>query len=310
MGPMTDRPMGAFAPAAWVHARGVLSLERPRIMAVVNLTPDSFHDGGMLMAEDGRVDVQAVLERCRRAAHEGADILDLGAESTRPGSSGVDPELQCERLLPVLEALELDGSSVPVSIDTQSAEVAARTLAAGAAMINDVSGLGDPAMAEVVAEQDAGLVIGHLRGKPETMQQHVRFVDLLAEVTDELAQRVERAVDAGVERPRIVVDPGIGFGKSAEQSAALVAASGWLRQATRCPVLIGASRKSFLGALTGRSHQRRMVGSLAAAMVAVEQGASILRVHDVAETAEALGVAASIREAFRAHARGRDTPVQ
>jgi dihydropteroate synthase len=179
-------------------------------------------------------------------------------------------------------------------------------MAAGAAIVNDVSGLADPEMAEVVARSGAGLVVGHLRGVPATMQQGIRFGDLLREVTDELCEAVERAVAAGVERPRIVVDPGIGFGKAPEQSAALVAAAGWLRQATRCAVLVGASRKSFLHALAGRaarpSATDRLPGSVAAAVIAVQRGASILRVHDVRETVDALAVAASIEAAFAEHA--------
>lgn len=292
--------VGAFAPRAWVHARGVLSLERPRVMGIVNLTPDSFYDGGALLRAGQRcVDVEAAVERCRALVRMGADILDLGGESTRPGAEPVSVEEELARVIPVLARLQADAEvDVPLSIDTRHAEVARRAVEAGAAIVNDISGLADPAMADVVAASGAGLVIGHLRGQPRDMQRTVRFVDLLREVTDELAASVDRAVSAGVERPRIVVDPGIGFGKSAEQSSALVAAAGWLRQATGCPVLIGASRKSFLGAITGRDAEGRMAASLAAALVAVEHGASVLRVHDVRETVDALGVAASIRVAF------------
>jgi dihydropteroate synthase len=297
--------LGAFAPAAWVHARGVMSLARPRVMAIVNVTPDSFSDGGrFLRAEDREPDVDAIAAIAAQLQAEGADILDIGGESTRPGAAPVDPEAEIARVLPVIERLR--GLDVPLSIDTRRASVARAAVEAGAAIINDVSGLADPEMAEVAARSGAGLVVGHMRGVPATMQQGIRFGDLLREVTDELAAAVERAVEAGVERPRIVVDPGIGFGKTAEQSAALVAAAGWLRQATRCPVLVGASRKSFLSAIVGGGPHDRLPGSLAAALVAVERGASVLRVHDVVETVHALAVARSIRAAYdAAEARAR-----
>lgn len=299
---MTDGEAVGFAPAAWMHARGVLSLDRPRVMAIVNVTPDSFFDGGRL--HDGSAPRhRAILEHARRCVRHGADLLDVGGESTRPGSDPVDPEQERERVVPAIEALRRDPAlaDVPISIDTRRAEVAEAALEAGASIVNDISGLADPAMAPLVARTGAGLVVGHLRGQPRTMQREIRFAHALAEVTDELAATVERAIAAGVERPRILVDPGIGFGKTAEQSAALVAASGWLRQATGCPVLIGASRKSFLRAIVGDAEQapsQRLAGSLAAALVAVERGASVLRVHDVGDTVQALTVARSIRRAF------------
>jgi dihydropteroate synthase len=302
---MSDAEAPSFIPAAWVHARGVIELRRPQVMAIVNATPDSFYDGGRL--HDGHAtQVDAALEHARRCVAHGADILDVGGESTRPGAPAVDPDEEAARVVPLIEALRADPSldHVPISIDTRRARVAAAALRAGASIVNDVSGLGDPEMAELVAEQGAGIVIGHLRGEPRTMQQEIRFAHVLRDVTDELAARVDAAVAAGVERMRIVVDPGIGFGKTAEQSAALVAAAGWLREATRCPVLIGASRKSFLGAITGGYTGDRLAGSLAAALVAVERGASVLRVHDVGDTVQALAVALSIRRAFEALAEG------
>jgi dihydropteroate synthase len=297
-------------PQAWLHARGTVALDRPRVMAVVNVTPDSFFDGGKLMAAGADVpNVSVVTRRCAQLVAHGADLLDLGGESTRPGATPIEPTREIARVLPVLERLIADEIAVPISVDTRHAEVARAAMSAGAAIINDVSGLRDPAMADVVAQSRAGLVVGHLRGEPRTMQEQVRFVDLIREVVDELASAVDRAVAAGVERARIVVDPGIGFGKSAEQSAALVAAAGWLREATSCPVLVGASRKSFLGVLAGDGSGDRLIGSVAAALVAVERGASILRVHDVRETVEALAVARAIRIAFDRHAAaGGATP--
>lgn len=305
MGSMSDAEAPSFVPALWVHARGVVELGRPRVMAIVNVTPDSFYDGGRL--HDGRsTQVSAALEHARQCVAHGADILDVGGESTRPGAAPVDPEEERARVVPIIEALRADPAlaDVPISIDTRRATVAAAALAAGASIVNDVSGLGDEAMVEVVARSEAGLVLGHLRGEPRTMQREIRFAHVLREVTDELAASVERAVAAGVTRPRIVVDPGIGFGKTAEQSAALVAAAGWLREATRCPVLVGASRKSFLGTLMGGLVGDRLAGSLAAALVAVERGASVLRVHDVGQTVQALAVASAIRRAFEALAEG------
>jgi dihydropteroate synthase len=305
MGTMSDVEAPSFVPAAWVHARGVIDLRRPRVMAIVNATPDSFYDGGKL--HDGlATQVDAAVEHARRCVAHGADILDVGGESTRPGAPPVDPDEEAARVVPLIEALRADRAfdEVPISIDTRRVAVAEVALRAGASIVNDVSGLGDPQMAKLVAREGAGLVLGHLRGEPRTMQKEIRFAHVLREVTDELAARVDAAVAAGVERSRIMVDPGIGFGKTAEQSAALVAASGWLREATRCPVLIGASRKSFLASITGGYTGDRLAGSLAAALVAVERGASVLRVHDVGDTVQALAVAQSIRRAFEALAEG------
>ncbi|MBK6916879.1 MAG: dihydropteroate synthase [Deltaproteobacteria bacterium] len=287
-------------------------------MAVVNLTPDSFHDGGKLVAEGSDApNVTVALRRCQQLVAQGASVLDIGGESTRPGAEPVSPAIELARVLPLLQRLAGDTTltAVPVSVDTRHAEVAAAAIAAGAAIVNDVSGLADPAMLDVIAASRAGLVVGHLRGEPRDMQRDIRFADVLGEVADELAHTVERAVAAGVARARILVDPGIGFGKTAEQSAALVAASGWLRAATGCGVLIGASRKSFLAALVpdggASASSDRMVASVTAAVIAVERGAAVLRVHDVKETACALAVARGLADAFeraRAGAAGRGGP--
>jgi dihydropteroate synthase len=280
-------------------------------MAVVNLTPDSFFDGGNLLPP-GRDDPNAAMavRRCLGLVQDGADILDLGGESTRPGAEPVPLDIELRRVLPVLQRLHADAglASVPISIDTRRAAVARAAMVAGAAIINDISGLADPAMAAVAAETGAGLVLGHLRGEPLTMQHGITFTDILAEVAAELVQAVERALRAGVEGDRIVIDPGIGFGKTAEQSAALVGAALDLAHATGCPVLVGASRKAFLGAITGRAVGERMIASVAAAVISVEHGASIVRVHDVGPTAEALRVSAAVRRAYAAaRAAGRPT---
>ncbi len=283
----------------WVHARGVLTLERPRVMAVVNLTPDSFSDGGVLISRGVDPDADLAIDLCRELVRQGADILDLGGESTRPGAAPVDPAHELRRVLPLLRRLHDDPelTSTPVSIDTRHAATAAAAMDAGAAIINDVSGLADPAMADVAARTGAGLVLGHMRGEPATMQHAVHFDDLLAEVAAELGVAVERALRAGVAGDRILVDPGLGFGKTPEHSAALLASATYLTVQTGCPVLIGASRKGFIGALTGRPVGERLIGSVAAAVIAVLRGASVVRVHDVAATVEALRVVAGVRSA-------------
>lgn len=267
-------------------------------MAVVNVTPDSFYDGGRWIAAAGRrPNASVVLRQCRRWVEQGADILDVGGESTRPGAEPVDVETELARVLPIIEGLRQDPelARVPVSIDTRHAAVAKAGLDAGAAIVNDISGLADPNMAEVVARAGAGVVIGHLRGQPATMQDDVHFDDLLGEVAGELGQSVARALSAGVLREQILVDPGIGFGKTGAQSAALVGASEFLQARTGCPVLIGASRKRFLGVLGGReSADDRMLASVVAAVLAASHGAAAVRVHDVAETIEALRVHAGI----------------
>ncbi len=282
--------------ASWTHTRGSLSIETARVMAVINVTPDSFSDGGELWDGTGPA-IRAVLSRCRQAVAEGAAILDIGGESTRPGAQPVGPVQEASRVVPVVKAILDDPelAQVPVSIDTRRAAIADQALACGACIVNDISGLADPQMLEVVVRHHAGLVIGHLRGQPQTMQQTIAFDDLLAEVGDELVARVQQAVAAGVDKNRILVDPGIGFGKTAQQSAALVGCAELLRRRTGCEVLIGASRKSFLGALTGQPINGRGLASVIAAVHAVDRGAAVVRVHDVAPTIEALAVASALQ---------------
>ena len=229
-------------------------------------------------------------------------MLDVGGESTRPGASAVDAQEELARVLPAIRAIA--ALDVAVSVDTRRASVAEAALEAGAVIVNDVSGLSDPAMAEVVARHGAGLAIGHLRGQPGTMQASIDFSDLLAEVAEELACSVARAQDAGVSLAHVVVDPGVGFGKTASQSAALVACSAALERAVGVPVMIGASRKSFIGAVVPSSPADRLPGSLAAAVVAVQHGAAVIRVHDVPETVQALAVAAAVEDAMSAASTG------
>ena len=282
-------------PRLWRHARGSLRLDTTVVMAVLNVTPDSFHDGGSLTR--GRaVDTGRVRDRAAAAIEAGASLLDIGGESTRPGAEPVDAAEERARVVPAIEAVASLG--VPISIDTRRASVALAALEAGAAIVNDVSGLQDPEMASVVARLQAGVAIGHLRGEPETMQANIGFSSLLREVADELGRAMARAERAGVSKGHVVVDPGVGFGKTARQSAALVASGRTLQERLGVPVMIGASRKSFIGAVVPSTSEERLPGSLAAAVLAVLHGAAIVRVHDVAQTVQALAVAREIEDAY------------
>lgn len=287
----------------WRHARGVLSLDPPAVMGILNVTPDSFFDGGRWTRADHSVDVAAAVAHARRLVDEGAALVDVGGESTRPGSAPVPVAEELRRVVPIVEALADTG--ILVSIDTRHAEVARAALGAGAAIVNDVSGLADPEMVGVVAGGGAGLVLGHLRGTPADMQERIAFARLLPEVAEELGAAAARAVAGGVDPGAVLIDPGIGFGKTPRQSAALVAASSWLRAKTGHRVLVGASRKSFLGRLARRSAQDegpedRLVPSVVAAVLATQQGASVVRVHDVRATVEALALARTIAECYAA----------
>jgi len=251
-------------------------------MGVLNVTSDSFSDGG---AFD---ELESALAHGRLLADEGAAIVDVGGESTRPGSSGVAAELEVARVLPVIQALAADG--IAVSVDTSKAEVARAALAAGAVLVNDVTALrGDPEMASVVAGSDADLCLMHMLGEPRTMQDAPRYDDVVAEVESFLAERADVAVAAGVPRDRIVLDPGIGFGKTLAHNLALLRALP--RLARLGPLLLGVSRKGFLGALTGQEIAAdRVTSSVAAALYCYRGGAHLLRVHDVRATADALAV--------------------
>jgi dihydropteroate synthase len=271
--------------------------DRVTVVGILNLTPDSFSDGGRFVDAAGSLHVEAALEVAHGLVRAGAHLVDLGGESTRPGAQPVDVSREIARTRPVVEALA-KSLPVPLSIDTRKAAVAEAALDAGARVVNDVSGLGhDPALAEVVARRGAHLVLGHLRGEPATMQDDVRFADVVAEVAEELARSVAQALAAGVPRERLCVDPGLGFGKRAEHSLALLARIGELRRRLDLPVLVGPSRKSFLGALTGEAPADRDGASHAACAVAVFCGADAVRVHDVAGAVRAVRVARALREA-------------
>ncbi len=265
-------------------------------MGVLNVTPDSFSDGGRFFEPD------AALARGRSLLDEGADLIDVGGESTRPSALPVPAEEQWRRIGPVVAALAAAGACV--SVDTASAVVARQALDAGASVVNDVTALGDPAMAEVVREAGAGLVLMHMRGVPATMQQDPRYDDVVREVRDHLAGRMAAARSAGVGAEAIVVDPGLGFGKTADHNLTLLAGLGELCALGR-PVMIGASRKRFLGGAAGAGVEARLEAGLAVAALAVDQGAAIVRTHDVAATRRAVEMAAAVRAARRTRERTR-----
>lgn len=259
-------------------------------MGVLNVTPDSFFDGGRFLEPD------AAVERALRLGEEGADLLDVGGESTRPGARAVPAGEELRRVLPVLERLAARGFPVPISIDTGKAQVARAAVAAGAALVNDVGGLADPEMARAVADGGVAAVLMHRRGTPADMQSLASYRDLLAEVKAELAAALGRAVAAGVPPERTILDPGIGFAKTADQSLRLLARLPDLRELGR-PLLVGPSRKSFIGHVTGAPAAERLPGTLAAVAAAVLGGATFVRVHDVAAARQAARVAAAIRDA-------------
>jgi dihydropteroate synthase len=254
-------------------------------MGVVNVTPDSFSDGGRFF------EASAAIAHAQRLVEEGADILDLGAESSRPGAQPVSAEEELRRLLPVVKELKV--VPVPISVDTTKPEVMRAVIDAGAAMVNDISALRSPGALETVAASDAGVCLMHMQGEPRTMQHEPRYGDVVAEVAAFLAERVAAAESAGIARERIAIDPGFGFGKSVAHNFEL------LRKLDRftalgLPVVAGWSRKSTLGAITGRAAAERLAASLAAALLAVQRGARIVRVHDVAATRDALAVLAAL----------------
>jgi dihydropteroate synthase len=255
---------------------------RPRLMGILNVTPDSFSDGGRAF------DPRAAEAAADRLIADGADLLDVGGESSRPGAESITEAEELRRVLPVVEALA--GRGVPLSVDTTKAAVARAALAAGARVVNDITAMrGDPAMPRVVADAGAAVVLMHMQGTPRTMQKNPTYADVLTDVYDALASRIDAAVAAGIDRDRIAVDPGIGFGKTLEHNLLLLRGLG--RFATLgCAVLIGTSRKGFLGTLTGRDVARRDVASAVSALAAILAGASVARVHDVAAAADALRV--------------------
>jgi dihydropteroate synthase len=283
----TGEPEAPGPFSSWVIRGGEIDLSLPLVMGILNLTPDSFSDGGQF-AHEG-----AALERAEALFSAGAGILDLGGESTRPGAEAVPVEEEMNRVLPLVQRLAESGMG-PISVDTRNADVAREALRAGAHVVNDVSALNhDPRMAEVVAEEGAGLVLSHMRGTPATMRQLADYRDVTAEVTTELGQSKALALASGIPEERIVVDPGIGFAKTGAQSLELLRNLASL-QRLECPILVGPSRKSFIGELTGRPPDERLPGTVAACVLALRNGAAIFRVHDVAPVVQALEVARGI----------------
>jgi len=258
-----------------------LSLEHPLVMGVVNATPDSFSDGGL------HASTEQAVAHARRLAGEGADILDIGGESTRPGAQAVGLDEERQRVLPVLEALA--DSGLPLSIDTRKPELMIEAIAAGAAMVNDVTALRAPAALAAVARAQVAVCLMHMQGEPGTMQENPTYRDVVREVRDFLGERIAAAERAGVARNRIVVDPGFGFGKTVEHNLALLRALGEFRS-LGVALMAGLSRKAMLGKLAGREPRERVAASVAAALLAVQNGAQIVRVHDVAATRDALAV--------------------
>jgi dihydropteroate synthase len=259
----------------------------PVIMGVVNVTPDSFSDGGLFL------DAEAAVEQGRRLAVEGAAILDVGGESTRPGADPVDQEEELRRVLPVVERLAADGGA-RISIDTTKSAVARAALDAGATIVNDVSAFRfDPGMAALVAESGADCCLMHMLGEPRTMQQDPRYDDVVADIKAFLEERLAFATSEGVPEERVWLDPGIGFGKTIEHNLELLRRLDEIVAIGR-PVVIGTSRKSFLGKLAGgRDEGERLPGTIATNVLALERGATVFRVHDVAQNADALAVAAA-----------------
>jgi dihydropteroate synthase len=258
-----------------------LSLDRPLVMGIVNITPDSFSDGGLYASRD------AAIAHARRLIDEGADIIDIGGESTRPGAAAVTIDQERGRVLPVLEALA--GCGVPISVDTRKPALMRDAIAAGASMVNDISAGEAPGALETIARSDVAVCLMHKQGEPQSMQHNPHYDDVVAEVLAYLETRAAAAVAAGVERERVVIDPGFGFGKTFEHNLQLIRALPKLA-ALGVPVLAGLSRKATLGRITGREPHERVYASVAAALYAAEHGARILRVHDVTATRDALAV--------------------
>lgn len=285
-------PAGAQASRQLKTRHGVLDLaKRTAIMAVLNVTPDSFYDGGRHF-DSGR----AIADGLAMAA-DGADVIDIGGESSRPGADPVSEADELARVIPVISGLRRQ-CALPISIDTYKAAVARAALDAGADIVNDISALGfDPAMAALAASEKVPVILMHMRGTPRTMQSDPQYDDVVREVRDFLAERLYDAMDAGIDAESIVLDPGIGFGKTVEHNLQLLRGLSILG-ALGQPVLVGVSRKTFIGKILGAEPEQRLEGSLAAAVAAVLGGANILRVHDVAASSRALRIADALRFGF------------
>lgn len=273
--PQSELRLGRYR-FAWSENR------RPLVMGVLNLTPDSFSDGGRFQHP------AAAISHAERMIADGVDIIDVGGESSRPGAQPLPIEEELRRIMPVLRALRDCGK--PLSVDTCKPEVMRAAIDAGADMINDINGFRVHDALPAIKESDCGLCIMHMQGEPGTMQVDPRYEDVVAEVTTFLRQRVDEFMQADIARERLCVDPGFGFGKTLEHNLVLLSRLGDIGHALELPVLAGLSRKSTIGAITGRPVEERLAGSIAAALAAVARGANIIRAHDVAETVDALKV--------------------
>lgn len=281
-------PMFGKTQIIWrCRGREVVCGQKTLIMGILNVTPDSFSDGGKF------VDPEQAVARGLQMISEGADIIDIGGESTRPGSKPVPAREEIRRTIPIIAELKKQSCGL-ISIDTRNAETARAAIAAGAEIINDISALADPQMVNVAAETGAGLVLMHMQGTPQTMQNDPRYGDVVAEVRTFLEARAAFAIERGVAPEQIALDPGIGFGKTDEHNLALLRGIPALAAAGR-PVLIGASRKGFIGRLTGCEPADRLAGSLAAAVFSMLRGVQILRVHDVKESCDAARLVDTLR---------------
>ena len=275
-------------------SEGRLDFDRPLVMGIVNVTPDSFSDG------IGKVEIEERLDHALRLAAEGADILDIGGESTRPGAGAVGREEEMRRTVPIIREL-VERVDIPISIDTRKPEVARAAVEAGARMINDVSGLRDPGMIDVVAQTEVPVVLMHMLGDPSTMQEMVgpgTYEDLIADIMWFWEERMDAAERGGVDRDHILLDPGIGFGKLLEHNLEILDRLREMRCSGR-PLLVGPSRKGFIGRITGEPPGERLGGSLAAAALAALNGASVIRAHDVRETVGLLRTLHAVRERLR-----------
>jgi dihydropteroate synthase len=255
---------------------------QPLVMGILNVTPDSFSDGGRFQS------LEFAVSRAEEMVAQGVDMIDIGGESTRPGSPSVPLHEELRRVMPALYALQ--GFDKPLSVDTCKPKVMREAIIAGADMINDINGFREPGALEAVADSNCGLCVMHMQGNPQDMQQAPDYVDVVREVIDFLRERVDAMVAHGIARTRICVDPGFGFGKTVEHNFALLRHIGQIQAELGLPVLAGVSRKSMIGAVTGKPVDQRLAGSLAGALACVAHGARIVRVHDVAETVDAIKI--------------------
>ena len=269
-------------PMKVANTNGLKTVFKPLVMGILNVTPDSFSDGGKFQSLDHAI------THAEQMIEDGVDIIDIGGESSRPGATPLPLDEELKRVIPLIYALRDCGK--PISIDTYKPEVMREAIIAGADMINDIRGFDSAEARAVVADSDVGLCVMHMQKSPETMQEQPRYQNVTQEVIAFLRERCDQLVVAGVEKNRLSIDPGFGFGKTLEHNIELLQNINWMQEELGLPVLAGISRKTMIGSITGKPVERRMAGSLAAALAAMAQGARILRVHDVAETVDAIRV--------------------